>query len=171
MNRRFKQVAQVVSFSLLAAFALSSSANQVPDKAAPHAKHGAAMKDTGFGKPGDAKAATRVINVGMADSMRFTPGEIAVKEGETIKFVVKNNGSIEHEFVFGTEDTLKEHGEAMMGHPGVKMDHANSVQVAPGAVKEVLWKFTTAGKFHYGCMVPGHFQAGMRGALTVAKAK
>ena len=60
-----------------------------------------------IGKPGVATKATRTINVDMTDSMRFTPADISVKQGETVRFVIKNSGQLKHELVIGTEKELK----------------------------------------------------------------
>ena len=46
--------------------------------------------------------AKRSIDVGMSDTMRFTPERIAVKLGETVRFVARNDGKQLHEFVIGT---------------------------------------------------------------------
>ena len=62
-----------------------------------------------IGKPGVAAKATRTVQVDMADSMRFTPANISVKQGETVRFVIKNSGQVKHELVLGTEKELKEH--------------------------------------------------------------
>ena len=53
--------------------------------------------DEAIGKPGVASKTTRTINVDMADSMRFTPTDISVKQGETVRFVIKNSGQLKHE--------------------------------------------------------------------------
>ena len=29
------------------------------------------------------------------------------------------------------------------------------------------WEFTKAGEFYYGCLMPGHFEAGMIGKVIV----
>jgi uncharacterized cupredoxin-like copper-binding protein len=132
---------------------------------AGHAGHGA---EKPYGQPGNPKEVTRTIQVGMSDTMRFTPAEIAVRRGETIRFVAKNAGKVEHEMVIGTEKELKEHAEAMRKNP--KMEHApepNAVDVDPGKQGELVWRFTKAGTFSFACLVPGHFEAGMIGKLVV----
>lgn len=122
-----------------------------------------------IGKPGVAAKATRTINVDMTDSMRFTPANITVKQGETVRFVVKNSGQIKHELVLGTEKELKEHYEAMKKNP--EMEHAdpNMVTLAAGKTGEIVWQFTKAGKVDFGCLQPGHYDAGMKGAVKVTK--
>ncbi|HWT21163.1 MAG TPA: cupredoxin family protein [Variovorax sp.] len=127
--------------------------------------HGA---EEAIGKPGDAAKATRTINVDMTDGMRFTPADIKVKQGETVRFVVKNSGQLKHELVLGTEKELKEHYEAMKKNP--EMEHAdpNMVTLAAGKSGEIVWQFTKAGKVDFACLQPGHYDAGMKGAVTVA---
>ena len=123
-----------------------------------------------LGKPGDSNKVTRIIEVGMNDRMRFSPANIAVKSGETIRFVVKNNGKIKHEMVLGTLKELKQHAALMRKFP--EMEHAdpNQVSVEPGKTGELLWQFIRAGKVDFACLEPGHYEAGMAGKVTVASA-
>lgn len=102
--------------------------------------------DEAIGKPGLAAKATRTINVDMADNMRFTPADISVTQGETVRFVIKNSGQIKHELVLGTEKELKEHYEAMKKNP--EMEHAdpNMVTLAGGKTGEIVWQFTKAAR-------------------------
>jgi uncharacterized cupredoxin-like copper-binding protein len=100
--------------------------------------------------------------------MRFAPAELTIKQGETIRFRVKNSGKVMHEMVLGTMEELKEHAETMRKQPGMAHDESSMVHVAPGKTQTLVWQFTEAGEFHYGCLVPGHFEAGMVGKVTVA---
>jgi uncharacterized cupredoxin-like copper-binding protein len=120
-----------------------------------------------FGRAGDPKKVGRTIEVGMDDSMHFTPGDLAVKRGETIKFVVRNEGKIMHEMVIGTMKELKEHAELMRKFPGMQHDEPYMAHVAPGKRDEIVWQFTRAGEFHYACLIPGHLEAGMIAKITV----
>ncbi|MBD9668526.1 cupredoxin family protein [Variovorax sp. VRV01] len=131
--------------------------------------HGHGDAEAAIGQPGVAAKATRTINVDMTDGMRFTPADINVKQGETVRFVVKNSGQLKHELVLGTEKELKEHYEAMKKNP--EMEHAdpNMVTLAAGKSGEIVWQFTKAGKVDFACLQPGHYDAGMKGAVTVAK--
>lgn len=123
-----------------------------------------------FGKQGDPKKATRTITVDMTDNMRFTPGDITVRQGETVRFVVVNQGKIMHEMVIGTMDELKAHGEMMRKHPGMEHDEPYMSHVSPGKKEDLVWQFTQPGDFYYACLIPGHFEAGMFGKITVTKA-
>jgi len=121
------------------------------------------------GEPGKAAQATRTVNVDMTDNMRFTPSEISVKQGETVRFVVKNSGAVKHELVLGTPEELKEHYAMMLKMPGMEHADDNMVSVAPGKTGEVVWRFTQAGKVDFACLQPGHYDAGMKGLVNVAQ--
>ena len=83
------------------------------DSNAEHAGHGAHQHGGAIGVPGDAAKVSRTIEIVMNDTMRFTPDNIAVKRGETVRFVVKNAGQLKHEFNLGTEADLKKHEEKL----------------------------------------------------------
>ncbi|MGH6640446.1 MAG: cupredoxin domain-containing protein, partial [Polaromonas sp.] len=102
------------------------------------------------------------------DDMRFHSSKIAVKQGETIRFVAKNSGKVKHEMVLGTIKDLKDHYEVMKKNPEMEHAEANMVTVAPGKSGEIIWQFTKAGKVDFGCLQPGHFDAGMKGLVNVA---
>ena len=127
--------------------------------------------DEAIGKPGLASQVTRTVKVDMLDTMRFTPSNLAIKQGETIRFVVKNTGQIPHEMVLGTAKDLKEHYEVMKKNPEMEHADANSVTVQPGKTGEMIWQFTRAGKVDFACLHPGHFDAGMKGQVRVAGGK
>lgn len=129
----------------------------------------------------------RPVLVQMTD-YAYSVKTITVKAGETIRFVIKNDGTLLHEFNLGT---AAEHGEhrpmmaMMMEHgmitqdkivsrtmtmpDGTKMTHTepNSVLVEPGRSTEISWKFTTPGELEIACNVPGHFESGMVASLNV----
>ena len=158
------------AFFTLAIGAASSSAlahSESHDK--PKAAAPLSSEEHAFGKQGDLKKAARTIVIDMNDMMRFGPSDITVKQGETIKFVVNNNGKIMHEMVIGTLTELKKHGELMKKHPGMEHDEPYMTHVSPGKKQEMVWQFTQTGEFHYACLLPGHFEAGMVGKIKVVK--
>ena len=126
--------------------------------------------DNAIGKPGVAAKATRTVQVDMTDGMRFTPTDISVKQGETVRFVVRNSGKLKHELVLGTQQDLKAHYAAMMKNPEMEHAEPNMVTLAPGKTGEVVWQFTKAGKVDFGCLQAGHYDAGMKGVVNVASA-
>jgi len=125
------------------------------------------MEETAFGREGDPKNATRTVKIAMSDKLRFSPASLTVRSGETVKFVVRNSGKLKHEMVLGTMQELKEHAEAMRKHPTMEHDEPYMAHVAPGKTGTMVWQFTKAGKFYFGCLVPGHFEAGMVGKISV----
>lgn len=133
--------------------------------------HGAGHDATTIGKPGLADKVTRTITIDMNDGMRFSPASLLVKQGETIRFTIKNTGKLSHEFVLGTTKDLKSHYEVMKKNP--EMEHAddNMLTVKAGQSGELLWQFTKAGTVDFACLHPGHFSAGMKGSIAVAPAK
>lgn len=157
-------VSLTATFVVSATYAHSGETHKKADANAP-----ISTDEHAFGKQGDPKKVTRTIAVDMADTMRFGPGNITVKEGETIKFVVTNKGKMMHEMVIGTMAELKEHGELMKKHPGMEHDEPYMSHVSPGKKEEMVWQFTKAGEFYFACLIPGHFEAGMIGKITVRK--
>lgn len=123
-----------------------------------------------FGKQGNPTAVARTITIDMTDNMRFTPADITIRQGETIRFVVANRGKMMHEMVIGTMDELKAHGELMKKHPTMEHDAPYMSHVSPGKKENLVWQFTEAGEFYYACLIPGHFEAGMIGKIKVIKA-
>jgi uncharacterized cupredoxin-like copper-binding protein len=136
----------------------------------PHAAKGvdySRAEDTPFGRAADPKNAKRTIRVDMTDQMRFHPADITVKRGEIVRFIPVNKGRVMHEMVLGTMDELKKHAERMKKHPEMEHDEPHMAHVAPGKSGEMGWRFTKRGEFYYGCLIPGHFEAGMIGKVTV----
>ncbi|QNK75001.1 cupredoxin family protein [Variovorax sp. PAMC28562] len=161
MKHTFRDTAFAATLALAAAGA-SASGNHTGGHS-----HDA---DDAIGKPGVATKSTRTINVDMADNMRFTPADISVKQGETVRFVIRNSGQIKHELVLGTEKELREHSEVMKKNPEMEHADANMITLAPGKSGEIVWQFTKAGEVDFACLQPGHYDAGMKGAVTVSNA-
>lgn len=125
-------------------------------------------EQTDWGIAGDAVNVVRTIDVSMGDDMRFQPGKLEVKEGETIRFRVKNTGKLLHEFVIGTKAENAKHAELMLKFPGMEHDEPYMAHVNAGEAGEIIWTFNRAGNFEFACLIAGHFQAGMVGTITVA---
>ena len=132
-----------------------------------HAGHGESFS---AGEPGDPKKPSRTVRVTMGEAdgkMLFAPARLEIKKGEQIKFVLRNDGELDHEFVLAsTADNLK-HAEAMQKNPDMAHDEPNGKQLAPKKTGEFIWKFTKAGEFEYACLIPGHREAGMIGTVAV----
>jgi uncharacterized cupredoxin-like copper-binding protein len=148
-----------------------------------------------FGQPAPAAKATRTVEVVMGD-MSFTPKSLEIKAGETVRFVLINKGQLLHEFNLGDAAMHARHQQEMlqmqqngmltptamdhaaMGHGSMAgMDHGssmqhddpNSVLVEPGKTAELTWTFSKASNLEFACNIPGHYQAGMVGKLTVSQ--
>ena len=133
-----------------------------------HGSHPVVKEQKDWGIAGDAANVVRTIDVGMGDDMRFTPNKLDFKEGETIRFRVKNTGKLLHEFVIGTKAENAKHAELMLKFPGMEHDEPYMAHVDPGQTAEIVWTFNRAGTFEFACLIAGHFQAGMVGTITVA---
>jgi uncharacterized cupredoxin-like copper-binding protein len=124
-----------------------------------------------FGREGDLKQVTRTVEIDMSDKMRFSPAELRIRQGETVRFRVKNSGKVMHEMVLGTMQELKEHAELMKKHPGMEHEEPHMAHVSAGKHETMVWQFNQPGEFYYGCLIPGHFEAGMVGRIIVTKGK
>lgn len=124
---------------------------------------------TAIGQPGVVSKVTRTITVEMRDDMRYTPSDIRVRQGETVRFIVKNLGQAKHEMSLGTEQELLEHLELMKKFPDMEHDEPSKVTLAPGKQGQIVWHFTRAGAVHFGCLMPGHYEVGMKGTVQVSK--
>lgn len=133
-----------------------------------HAANMEVMKEQKpWGIAGDADQVSRTIDVSMMDSMKFVPATLKIKQGETIRFTAKNDGQVLHEFVLGTTETNDQHAEMMLKFPGMEHDEPYMTHVKAGEQGEIIWTFNRAGNFDFACLIAGHYQAGMRGTITV----
>ena len=124
------------------------------------------------GKPGDASKVTRTVNVKMYETddgeMLFEPASLKVEHGETIRFAIVNAGENEHEFVLDSYEKNQEHKALMAKFPEMEHDDPNSVRLEEGEKGEIVWEFSNHGEFEFACLIPGHYEAGMKGVLKVA---
>jgi uncharacterized cupredoxin-like copper-binding protein len=99
--------------------------------------------------------------------MLFEPAVVQVRLGEQVRFEIFNEGTWNHEFVLATEAANRKHAELMKKFPDMEHDDPNALRLSPFASGEILWKFTKRGAFEYACLIPGHREAGMHGAVIV----
>ncbi|MDD1015921.1 cupredoxin domain-containing protein [Pseudomonas rubra] len=143
-----------------------------------------------FGQPAAAAKATRTVEVVMGD-MYYEPRSLEVKAGETVRFALVNKGAVVHEFSLGDAVIHAKHQQEMiamqgqmdhsaMGHggmdhgsmsqgAGMQHDDPNTVMVEPGKRAELTWTFSQSTPIEFACNVPGHYQAGMVGKLTIGQ--
>lgn len=158
------QVTQILAVGIIALAASASFAhgNEEHKKAGP-----VKLEQKPWGIAGTAKPGVRTVEIKMTDNMRFSPDLVEVKQGETVRFVHTNNGKIMHEFVLGTKKELDEHAALMKKFPGMEHDEPYMAHVAAGKKGEIVWNFNRVGEFDFGCLLPGHYEAGMVGKIRV----
>lgn len=115
------------------------------------------------GKPVTTEQANKTIQVKTLDTMRFTfdPPLEQIDDGEVIRFVVINTGTVPHEFFIGSEAEQQAHAAMMMEMPNMVHNDTSTLTVAPGETKEITWAFSGTGPVVFACNIPGHYQAGM----------
>ena len=165
----FKNTLKIVAFCAAFMPAISAFSHGNAD----HSKKAGPVKkeQTDWGIAGDAKNVKRTIQIKMTDHLRFTPDKIQVKQGETIKFVVANEGQIMHEFVIGTKKELDAHALQMVKFPNMEHDEPYMAHLKPKTKGEVIWTFNKPGDFNFACLIAGHFQTGMVGSIKVIASK
>lgn len=103
-----------------------------------------------FGEQGDPKKPSQTVPVTMREvdgKMVLFPNRLEFRTGQQVKFVIRNNGELDHELVIGTlEDNLK-HAEQMRENPNMEHDDSSAKRVTPKKSAEIVWKFTKAGEF------------------------
>lgn len=157
------------TLALLAAISIAG-----PALGAPGAKGHGHGSEAAYGVPGDPKKPARTVEVTMRDGpgvMTYEPSRIEIWQGEQVRFVMKNHGDLEHEFVLATFEENAEHAKEMAKNPEMEHDEPNMKRLKPKAGADVLWRFTKAGQFQYACLIPGHMEAGMKGVVVVTAAK
>ncbi len=159
--------------TLIAVFIVGSSMAVMAHGDDAHAKKPEMVKkeQKEWGIAGDAKAVKQTITLSMSDTMRFTPDKIDVKQGDTVKIMLKNTGAQMHELVIGTKKVLDEHAALMIKFPKMEHEEPYMAHVAPGKTGEIIWTFNKPGDFDFACLIAGHYQAGMVGKITVAAKK
>jgi len=157
----------LIASSLVATFAIASNALY-----ADSSGHGSGAMHfdpvaTEFGAYEPDMHATKTVEIKMKDEMRFSPDVIQIKAGDVVKLIHTNTGQMMHELVLGTKESLDEHAEMMKKFPGMEHEEPYMSHVKPGDTGEIIWKFTEAGEFSFGCLIPGHYDAGMQGKIIV----
>ena len=124
-----------------------------------------------YGKPGDPKKAARVVPVAMRETddgrMLYFPDKVDVRAGEQIRFTLKNTGKVPHEFVLDTVENNAKHKAEMQKNPDMEHDDPNARRLAVSKGGEILWQFTKPGTFEFACLIPGHYESGMKGTVVV----
>ncbi len=100
-------------------------------------------------------------------TMSYAPDRIEARKGEQIKFVIRNEGDLDHEILIDTFANNQRHKAEMEKNPNMDHEEPNGARLKPAARKELLWRFTRAGTFEFACLLPGHYETGMKGVIVV----
>jgi len=122
------------------------------------------------GEPGDPKKPARIVPITIREDdgkMLFFPDKVEVKKGEQVRFLIRNNGALKHEFTLASVEDNNKHAKLMKKYPDMEHDDPNAKSIDPGKSAEILWRFSKGGTFEFACLIPGHREAGMHGAVTV----
>lgn len=141
--------------------------NHTRDHSGEHNAFKQEQKDWGIA--GDPKKVTRTVTIEMSDTMRFLPEKLEIKQGETIRFRVKNTGQALHEMVIGTREELDAHAAMMKKYPNMEHDEPYMAHVDPQKSRDIVWHFNRQGRFEFACLIAGHYDAGMRGVIFVSQ--
>jgi len=76
-------------------------------------------------------------------------------------------GELAHEFVLASTAENLKHAALMQKYPDMEHDDPNGKTIQPKGSSEILWRFTKRGEFEFGCLIPGHREAGMLGKVLV----
>ena len=141
--------------------------------AMPASAHGPGHAMSG-GKPGDAARASRTVEIVATDNA-FSLKSLQVRDGETVRFIVRNEGFETHELLIGTAAEHAEHLKMMKamieqrkkgGRAAPMMQHDSGVMVAPGESVAFVWTFARTANLQFACDIPGHYEDGMHGPVT-----
>ena len=136
-----------------------------PVRVVAHEHHG-----YGAGEAGDSRRPARVVEIVMSDAdgkMSYAPDHLEFSRGEQVKFVIRNQGALSHEFVLGSRSENHEHAVMMAAMPDMKHNDPNAKTVEPGKSVSLLWRFSRKGEFEFACLIPGHYESGMHGLVVV----
>lgn len=133
-----------------------------------HAGHDMSHMDdmARFGEPGDPASASRTVTI-KATEIAYDLSKLDVKRGETITFVLENDGTQDHELGIGDAAFFKAHAKMMADMPGMAHQMPNIVTAKPGETVNLTWTFSKPGDFQFACSMPGHYDLGMAGAISV----
>ena len=95
----------------------------------------------------------------------FAPDSLDVDPGETVRFVIRNTYPIDHEFILGDEHVQLVHEEGTEAHHAPR---PGEVSVPAGETVVTTYTFPeNPGELIFGCHLPGHYDFGMRGTVTI----
>lgn len=129
---------------------------------------GSKEPDSSSPLPPSESTPARTVNIEMRD-IAFEPTAVSVKAGETVTFVFHNSGAIPHDAYIGDEAAQAEHEKEMRAKDNSAEHHGGGgITVEPGKASSITHTFDKPGARLIGCHQAGHYQAGMKVAVTVS---
>src|SRR5437899_296601 len=116
---------------------------------------------------GKAASDVRVVQVTMKDNT-FSPAQVAVAKGETVRFEFTNKGTVTHEALLGDEMAQDDHEKAMGDDMNMQHGNADNVTVKPNKTASITHTFNEPDSVLIGCHESGHYMSGMKMAVTVS---
>jgi uncharacterized cupredoxin-like copper-binding protein len=116
-----------------------------------------------------ARGATAVRTVAVTiHYSHFSPAQLSVAAGETVRFTIRNSDPIDHEFILG-DQSVQDREEAATDpiHDGAM---PGMVSAPAGTTVSTVVTFPShpaQPSLIYACHLPGHYAYGMRGSLQV----
>lgn len=98
---------------------------------------------------------------------RFAPSKLRFRAGTQVRFVVRNADPINHELIVGPPEVHDRHRD------GTEAEHApvpGEISVPALQRRVTTFLFDRAGTIEMACHLPGHYDHGMRGEVTVVPA-
>lgn len=122
---------------------------------------------------GDPPAAPRDVHVSMVDNA-YSPSTVDVEAGETVRFVIHNDGSVRHDALLGDaaaqdmhEAEVRAAGDGAEAADAMEHGEVPAITIEPGQIGELVHTFEERGPLIVGCHEPGHYDAGMQIAVNV----
>jgi uncharacterized cupredoxin-like copper-binding protein len=101
-------------------------------------------------------ASPRVIRIYAGPGHTFNPPSITVAQGETVTFQVTAMGQT-HEFMVGPADAV---AADQQGTPEI-------ADIGMMQTESLTFTFDGSGPYAFACHATGHYEAGVRGTITV----
>ncbi|PSW06691.1 cupredoxin domain-containing protein [Photobacterium lipolyticum] len=125
-----------------------------------HGEMGHVMSEVGM--PAKTAQAIQTVNVTLTDEMKLRFDQpLKIKQGDTVRFIVTNKGTMPHEFAIGSKQEQLKHREMMRSMPNMEHNDGSVLSLGAGKQGELTWHFMGKSHVEFACNVPGHAEAGM----------
>jgi uncharacterized cupredoxin-like copper-binding protein len=96
---------------------------------------------------------------------RYSMSSIHVRSGTVVAFVVHNHDPIDHELIVGDQGVQDRHEKGTEAKHGAR---PGEITVVAEGTATTMYRFDHPGTLYFGCHLPGHWDYGMHGTITVA---